>query len=61
MERQSRDITGESVDEGAERELAKLIRKLRWIGQEDEASELESKLRCTSAGDCVLAAPCDTD
>jgi hypothetical protein len=29
MERQTRDITGESVDDGAERELAKLIRKLR--------------------------------
>ena len=61
MERQTRDITGESVDGGAERELAKLIRKLRWIGQEDEASELESKLRFTRAGACVLAAPCDTD
>jgi hypothetical protein len=54
-------IPDESIDERASREVTKLIRKLRWIGKEDEASELESKLQSTRAGDCVLAAPRDTD
>ena len=59
--RQPTRVPDESVDERASRDLTKLIRKRRWIGKEDEAIELQSKLRSTRAGDCVLAAPCDTD
>ena len=55
------EINNESVDERAARELTKLIRKLRWIGKEDEAIKLAVRLRSTRAGDCVLAAPRDTD
>ena len=61
MHRVTARAPDKSVNERASRELTKLIRKLRWIGKEDEAIELESKLRSTRAGDCVLAAPCDTD
>jgi hypothetical protein len=51
----------ESVDERRSRELVKLLRKLRWIGKDDEAKELELKLHSALAGDCVPAAPSDTD
>jgi hypothetical protein len=51
----------ESPDALASRELVKLVRKLRWIGKEDEAKEAERKLRMTLAGDCVLAVPRETD
>jgi hypothetical protein len=50
-----------AVDERRSRELIKLVGKLRWIGQDDEAKELEGKSRSALAGDCVLAAPSDTD
>jgi hypothetical protein len=33
------------VDDRRSRELVKLLRKLRWIGEDDEAKELEGKLR----------------
>lgn len=46
-------------------ELVARIRKLRWIGRDDDArlleKELERKWRSISAEDCVLAAPGDTD
>jgi len=50
----------EPIDERASRELAKLIRKLRWIGNDDEAKKLEVKLR-TGTRVCVLATPRETD
>jgi hypothetical protein len=43
--------------------LIKLIRKLRWIGRDDEARELEkmlSHLPPTYRG-CILAEPTNTD
>jgi hypothetical protein len=33
----------ETVDEPARRELNKLVRKLRWIGKEDEARDWPGK------------------
>ncbi|MGA0596107.1 hypothetical protein [Enterovirga sp. CN4-39] len=39
----------------------KMIRKLRWIGREDEARQLERELRFTKGSDSVLATPRDTD
>ena len=44
-------------------ELIKLIRKLRWMGREDEEARLQTELRRqrSTAADSVLAAPCDTD
>jgi hypothetical protein len=54
-------IPNESSDEDASRELVRLIRKLRWIGKDDEAKRLENKLRSASAGDCVLSVPSESD
>ena len=44
-------------------EAAKLVRKLRWIGKEDEARVLERQLRNTPADErvSVLAEPFSTD
>ena len=42
-------------------ELIKLLRKLRWMGMEEEALRAEAALRNVSPADSVLAAPHDTD
>jgi hypothetical protein len=49
-----------SAEQRAENELVKRIRKLRWIGMDDEARTLQRKLGPRRA-DSVLAAPVDTD
>jgi hypothetical protein len=47
----------------ASNELIKLIRKLRWMGREQEAQGLQQELtrRGATAGDSVLATPHETD
>jgi hypothetical protein len=50
-----------ALDERRSRELVNRVRKLRWIGSEDEAKLLERALRDGQAGDCVLATFVDTD
>ena len=53
-------LTNEPIDERRAREVTKLVRKLRWIGEDDQAKELERKL--LSAGcECVFTPPSDTD
>ena len=43
-------------------ELVKLIRKLRWIGMDDEAERLQSELtRRHAAADSVVALSGETD
>jgi hypothetical protein len=42
-------------------ELIKLIRKLRWIGMEEEAERAETALNGVSPADSVLASPHHTD
>ena len=42
-------------------ELIKLIRKLRWMGMEEEAARAETALGCLSPADRVLVTPVDTD
>jgi hypothetical protein len=44
-------------------ELVKLIRKLRWMGMDDEARGLQNELeqRRATAADSVLATPHETD
>jgi hypothetical protein len=44
-------------------ELIRLIRKLRWMGMEEEAQRVQSELdRCSvRPADSVLAAPPETD
>ena len=43
-------------------DLVKRIRKLRWMGMEDEAERLQRELteRCADS-DCVIATPRETD
>ena len=50
-----------SAEQRASSELVKLIRKLRWIGMEREAEQLQTVLCRIPAADSVLAAPHDTD
>jgi hypothetical protein len=56
-----------SPDDFAERracnELVKLIRKLRWMGLDEEAGKVAKQLtlRKVQAADSVIAAPCETD
>jgi hypothetical protein len=42
-------------------EFIKLIRKLRWMGMEEEAERVETALAGISPAGSVLAAPHDTD
>lgn len=57
----------EDLDMSAERrtsnELTHLIRKLRWMGMEDEAKIVEGQLaaRPVPSGDSVVGGPRDTD
>ncbi len=51
------------AEQRASSELVKLVRKLRWMGLEDEAEKMENQLiqREAAAADSVLAMPSDTD
>lgn len=53
----------QQVNATAQNETVKLIRKLRWIGMEEEAKKLQRELsECEEAtADCVVATPRDTD
>jgi hypothetical protein len=42
-------------------DLVKRIRKLRWMGMEEEAKQLQAELTRRSAGDSVIATPRETD
>lgn len=56
-----------SLDVGVEQrtpnELIHLIRKLRWVGMEDEAKVMEAQLAACRdrPGDNVISGPRDTD
>jgi hypothetical protein len=52
-----------SAEQRASNELVKLIRKLRWMGLEEEATKAENQLilRNVRAADSVVAASRDTD
>jgi hypothetical protein len=45
----------------ASSEIVKLIRKLRWVGLEEKAEQLEKELERQPATDTVLATQCETD
>ena len=49
-------------DESRANDLVRRIRKLRWMGLEEEAERLQQELtrRCAD-GDCVIATPRETD
>jgi len=52
-----------SPEQTATTELIKRIRKLRWIGMDDEADRIQLELasRGTVPADSVVAVPRDTD
>ena len=50
-----------SREERVTQELVKHIRKLRWIGMEEEAERLQAALSGRTCADCVLVLPMDTD
>ena len=52
-----------SARQRASNELVKLIRKLRWLGMEEEARGLQKELerRRATAADSVLATVAETD
>ena len=52
-----------SVEQRAADEFIYLIRKLRWIGMDDETEQLLARLRrcCVQPTDSVIAEACDTD
>lgn len=50
-----------SFEENLAQDLVKRIRKLRWIGREDEAKRLQAALSGRVFGESVLLLPADTD
>jgi hypothetical protein len=54
-------LADSSGEQRSASELVERIRKLRWMGMEDEAQRLQIALRRIKHTDCVLAAPRDTD
>jgi hypothetical protein len=50
-----------SAEKRATLELVERILKLRWMGLEKEAREMESKLQKIASGATLLADPCGTD
>lgn len=52
-----------SPEQRASNELVRMIRKLRWVGMEEEAKRLQSQLTLcnVSAADSVVAASRETD
>ena len=52
-----------SAEQHASNELVRMIRKLRWMGMEEEAERLQNQLSLcnVSAADSVVAASRDTD
>ena len=50
-----------STPKRASNDMIKRIRKLRWMGMEDEAREVQEAMRSNASRDVVLAGPRDTD
>jgi len=48
-------------DEEMSRDLVKRIRKLRWMGMQEEAEQLQMTLSHVPRADCVIGVPRDTD
>ena len=63
MEHRPFENEADSVQRRPSRDWAKLIRKLRWIGLEDEAQRLEQAVSALPPEErgCVSAGPFSTD
>jgi hypothetical protein len=57
----SHGISDTGLQDLTPNQLVHLIRKLRWMGLNDEAARLEARLAKASRIECVLAVPTDTD
>jgi hypothetical protein len=55
------ELPNVSTAQRASADLVKRIRKLRWIGMEEEAERLQIALSGIPAANCVLAEAPDTD
>jgi hypothetical protein len=55
--RECQEIPDVPTPQRATMELAKRIRKLRWIGLEKEADRLQTALSGVTSGRCVFAEP----
>ena len=53
--------SGVSVEERKSVELVGLVKKLRWIGMEEEAEQVQIVLRYVDPAATLLAGPWDTD
>ncbi len=52
----------DSAEQRASNELVKLIRKLRWMGLQEEAEKVQNELTLRrGAADSVVATPHETD
>ena len=60
MSRQKRPLEA-SMAENAKNELVKRVRKLRWVGEEEEAEKAQRALGEQTPSDSVLAVPRETD
>lgn len=58
---EAREQPDVSLEQRTSRELAKLVRKLRWIGMEEEAEQVQFVLRRIDMTSALLAGPFDTD
>jgi hypothetical protein len=56
-----RDTLDDQAEHPVASDLVKLIQKLRWMGMDREAEQLQRVLRLLPETDSVLAAPHDTD
>ena len=63
QQRPSQNLAPKQQETRGPNETIKLIRKLRWIGMEEEAQKLQRELaeREDAAADSVVATPRDTD
>jgi hypothetical protein len=50
-----------SAEQRLSSDLAKRIRKLRWLGMQQEAEQLQMTLRRVPHTECVIVVPRDTD
>jgi hypothetical protein len=62
MPRKQQKPSDVSAEQRTSNELVKLIRKLRWMGMEEEAERVETELACdVRRADSVLATSHETD
>lgn len=61
--REQHQAANVSAEQSTSNELVKLIRKLRWIGMQEEAAAVQRQLsqRSAAPADSVSATPHDTD